>query len=125
MKDIRKIFNIKKNKTTGKKDKEDSTFTIWEVMVVAITLAIISSLTGRKVKSSVAMTGEVTLRGKAFPIGGLREKSLAAARSGITTIIIPRDNEKNLVEIPTEVKEKLNIILMDTVDDAIAIAFGE
>ena len=92
---------------------------------VAITLAIISSLTGRKVKSSVAMTGEVTLRGKAFPIGGLREKSLAAARSGITTIIIPRDNEKNLVEIPTEVKEKLNIILMDTVDDAIAIAFGE
>ena len=79
----------------------------------------------RKVKSSVAMTGEVTLRGKAFPIGGLREKSLAAARSGITTIIIPRDNEKNLVEIPTEVKEKLNIILMDTVDDAIAIAFGE
>lgn len=92
---------------------------------VAITLAIISSLTGRKVKSSVAMTGEVTLRGKALPIGGLREKSLAAARSGIATIIIPRDNEKNLDEIPVEVREKLNIILMDTVDDAIAIALGE
>ncbi len=91
---------------------------------VAITLAIISSLTGRKVKSSVAMTGEVTLRGKAFPIGGLREKSLAASRSGISTIIIPRDNEKNLEEIPVEVREKLNIILMDTVDDAIGIALG-
>ncbi len=91
---------------------------------VAITLAIISSLTGRKVKSSVAMTGEVTLRGKAFPIGGLREKSLAASRSGISTIIIPRDNEKNLEEIPLEVREKLNIILMDNVDDAIEIALG-
>lgn len=91
---------------------------------VAITLAIISSLTGRKVKSSVAMTGEVTLRGKAFPIGGLREKSLAASRSGISTIIIPRDNEKNLEEIPVEVREKLNIILMNTVDDAIGIALG-
>lgn len=91
---------------------------------VAITLAIISSLTGRKVKSNVAMTGEVTLRGKAFPIGGLREKSLAASRSGISTIIIPRDNEKNLEEIPLEVREKLNIILMDNVDDAIGIALG-
>lgn len=86
---------------------------------VAITLAIISSLTGRKVKASVAMTGEVTLRGKAIPIGGLREKSLAAARSGISTILIPRDNEKNLSEVPEEVKQTLKIILIDSVDDAL------
>lgn len=89
---------------------------------VAITLAIISSLSGRKVKSSVAMTGEVTLRGKALPIGGLREKSLAASRSGISTIIIPRENEKNLMDIPNEVKNSLEIIFMDCVDDAIAVA---
>lgn len=91
---------------------------------VAITLAIISSLSGRKVKSSVAMTGEVTLRGKALPIGGLREKSLAASRSGISTIIIPRDNEKNLIDIPNEVKNSLEIIFMDCVDDAIAVAMN-
>ncbi len=91
---------------------------------VAITLAIISSLTKRKVKANVAMTGEVTLRGKALPIGGLREKSLAAARSGISTIIIPRENEKNLRDIPKEVKDKLNIVLMDNVDDALSVAMG-
>ena len=86
---------------------------------VAITLAILSSLTGRKVKASVAMTGEVTLRGKAIPIGGLREKSLAAARSGISTILIPKENEKNLSEVPEEVKKQLRIVLIECVDDAI------
>lgn len=86
---------------------------------VAITLAILSSLTGRKVKASVAMTGEVTLRGKAIPIGGLREKSLAAARSGISTILIPKENEKNLSEVPEEVKKQLCIVLIECVDDAI------
>ena len=86
---------------------------------VAITLAILSSLTGRKVKASVAMTGEVTLRGKAIPIGGLREKSLAAARSGISTILIPKENEKNLSEVPEEVKKQLRIVLIECVDNAI------
>ena len=89
---------------------------------VAITTAIISCCTKRHVDSNVAMTGEVTLRGLALPIGGLREKSLAAMRSGIKTIIIPRKNERDLVDIPDEVKNKLNIILMDTVDDALKVA---
>ena len=89
---------------------------------VAITLAIISCCTKRHVDSNVAMTGEVTLRGLALPIGGLREKSLAAMRSGIKTIIIPRKNERDLIDIPDEVKNKLNIVLMDTVDDALKVA---
>ena len=89
---------------------------------VAITTAIISCCTKRHVDSNVAMTGEVTLRGLALPIGGLREKSLAAMRSGIKTIIIPRKNERDLIDIPDEVKNKLNIVLMDTVDDALKVA---
>ena len=90
---------------------------------VAITLAIISCLSKRHVDSNVAMTGEVTLRGLALPIGGLREKSLAAMRSGIKTIIIPRKNERDLIDIPDEVKNKLKIVLMDNVDDALKVAF--
>lgn len=86
---------------------------------VAITCAIISCLTGRKISPDVAITGEVTLRGNALPIGGLREKSLAALRSGIKTIIVPRENKKNVDELPKEVKENLNIIFMLCVDDAV------
>ena len=90
---------------------------------VAITTACISCLANKKVKATVAMTGEVNLRGQAMPIGGLKEKSLAAYRSGIKTIVIPRENEKDLENIPTEVKENLQIILMDNVDDALKVAF--
>ena len=68
------------------------------------------------------MTGEVTLRGKALPIGGLREKSLAAARSGIKEIIVPEDNRKDVSELPEEVKKALTISYMKSVDDALAIA---
>ena len=89
---------------------------------IAITTAIVSSLTGRKVSSLVAMTGEVNLRGFALPIGGLKEKTLAALRSGIKTVIIPKDNEKDLEKISPEVKDNLNIVLMNTVDDALKIA---
>lgn len=89
---------------------------------VAITTAIISALTHTAVSSNVAMTGEVTLRGKALPIGGLREKSLAAARVGITDIIVPEDNKKDVSELPQEVKDALKIHFMKTVDDALAIA---
>ncbi len=92
---------------------------------VAITLAIISALSGRKVNSNVAMTGEVTLRGKALPIGGLREKTLAASRSGIKTVIIPEENRKNMDDIPNEVKESLDIKFMTCVDDAVAIALRD
>lgn len=89
---------------------------------VAMTTAIISCLSGVKVNSNVAMTGEVTLRGKALPIGGLREKSLAALRSGITDIIVPADNKKDVTELPQEVKDSIRIHYMTCVDDALAIA---
>ena len=89
---------------------------------VAITTAIVSSLTHAPVDANVAMTGEVTLRGKALAIGGLREKSLAAARSGIKQIIVPIDNKKDVEELPEEVKKSLKISFMKCVDDALAIA---
>jgi ATP-dependent Lon protease len=89
---------------------------------VAITTAIISCLTKRPVNPDVAMTGEVTLRGNALPIGGLREKSLAALRSGIKTIIVPDENRKTVDELPKEVKESLNIVYMKCVDDALKVA---
>ena len=92
---------------------------------VAITCAIISCLSGRPVNPDVAMTGEVTLRGNALPIGGLREKSLAALRSGIKTIIVPNDNKKDVEELPQEVKDNLKIVYMKKVEDAIAVCLTE
>ena len=87
----------------------------------AITTAIVSCLTNAPVSGDIAMTGEVTLRGKAIPIGGLREKTLAALRSGIKTVIIPKENKKNVNELPEEVKNNLKIIYMDNVSEAIKI----
>ena len=92
---------------------------------VAMTLAIISALSKTPVSPDIALTGEVTLRGNALPIGGLREKSLAAARSGIKTIIVPKENTKDVDELPEEVKESLNILYMKSVDDAYKVVFGE
>lgn len=90
---------------------------------IAITCAIISSLSGKPVNNNVAMTGEVTLRGKALPIGGLREKSLAALRSGIKTILVPEENKKDVDELPDEVKKGLAIHFMKCVDDALPFVF--
>lgn len=92
---------------------------------VAITIALISCLTNKPVSGDIAMTGEVTLRGNALPIGGLREKSLAALRSGIKTIIVPIKNKNNVNELPKEVKDNLNIVLMETVDDAYKVIFKD
>ncbi len=89
---------------------------------VALTIAIISCLSKTPVDPDVAMTGEVTLRGYATAIGGLREKSLAALRSGIKTIIVPKDNKKDVDELPKEVKDSLKIVFMDKVDDAVKVA---
>ena len=89
---------------------------------VAITTAIVSCLSKRPASPDVAMTGEVTLRGNALPIGGLREKSLAALRSGIKTIIVPEENKKDVDELPKEVKETLKIVFMKKAEDAIQIA---
>ena len=91
---------------------------------VALTIAIISCLTNKPVSGDIAMTGEVTLRGNVLPIGGLREKSLAALRSGIRTIIVPSKNKNNVNELPKEVKDNLNIEYMSYVNDAYKIIFG-
>ena len=90
---------------------------------VAMTCAIISCLSKRPVSPDVAMTGEVTLRGQALPIGGLREKSLAALRCGIKTIIVPKENKKDVDELPQEVKDNLKIVFMSKVEDAVEICF--
>ncbi len=92
---------------------------------VAITCAIISCLSGKPANNNLAMTGEVTLRGKALPIGGLREKSLAALRSGIKTIFVPYENKKDADELPKEVKEGLDIHFMKCVDDVLPFVFKE
>ena len=92
---------------------------------VAMTLAIISALSKTPVSPDIALTGEVTLRGLALPIGGLREKSLAATRSGIKEIIVPKENKKDVDELPKEVKKALKIHFMSSVEDAYKIVFGE
>ncbi len=89
---------------------------------VAMCTSIVSALTGIPVRRDVAMTGEITLRGRVLPIGGLKEKLLAAHRGGITTVLIPRDNEKDLVDIPDNVKKGLKIIPVGTVDEVLSEA---
>lgn len=83
---------------------------------ITMATAILSAFTGKPVKSSVAMTGEITLRGKVLPIGGLKEKALAAYRVGVTDVIIPAENKKDLEEIPKSVRDKLNFIPVTEVD---------
>ncbi|MES2495103.1 MAG: endopeptidase La [Pseudomonadota bacterium] len=91
---------------------------------IGITTAIISTLTGIPVRKDVAMTGEVTLRGRVLPIGGLKEKLLAALRGGITTVLIPKDNEKDLVEIPAKIRDGLTIIPVSHVDEVLSLALA-
>ncbi|MDB5725925.1 MAG: endopeptidase La [Novosphingobium sp.] len=92
---------------------------------VGMVTSIVSTLTGIPVRSDVAMTGEVTLRGRVLPIGGLKEKLLAALRGGITTVLIPEDNRKDLAEIPANVKEGLEIIPVSHVDEVLARALTQ
>jgi ATP-dependent Lon protease len=89
---------------------------------VAMLTSIVSVLTGIAVRRDVAMTGEITLRGRVLPIGGLKEKLLAALRGGIKTVIIPRDNEKDLAEIPDNVKRGMNLIPASTADEVLRVA---
>ncbi len=91
---------------------------------VAMVTSIVSTLTGIPVRRDVAMTGEVTLRGRVLPIGGLKEKLLAALRGGIKTVLIPAENEKDLEEIPANVREGLEIVPVAHVDDVLRIAFS-
>jgi ATP-dependent Lon protease len=92
---------------------------------IGMVTAMISTLTGVAVRRDVAMTGEVTLRGRVLPIGGLKEKLLAALRGGITTVLIPAENEKDLAEIPATVSESLQIVPVTHVDEVLARALAE
>jgi len=89
---------------------------------IAIATAMTSALTGVPVRGSVAMTGEITLRGRVLPIGGLREKTMAALRNGISTVIIPQENEKDLEEIDQTVRNALNFVVVRQIDEVLACA---
>ena len=86
---------------------------------VTITTALISALSNRKVHHDLGMTGEITLRGRVLPIGGLKEKSIAAHRSGLNTILIPYENVKDIDDIPDSVKSALNIVPVKTIDEVV------
>jgi ATP-dependent Lon protease len=89
---------------------------------ITMTTAIASLLTGRSVHGDIAMTGEITLRGKVLPIGGVKEKVLAARRAGLKTVILPRQNERDLDDLPPELRQDINFVLVDTIDQVLAIA---
>jgi ATP-dependent Lon protease len=92
---------------------------------ISMASALASAITGRKVRHDVAMTGEITLRGRVLPVGGIKEKVLAAHRAGIKTIILPSDNKKDLDDIPKKVKDKINFILVDHMDQVLESALME
>jgi ATP-dependent Lon protease len=90
---------------------------------VTIAMALVSLLTGRPVDSHVAMTGEITLRGRVMPVGGIKEKVLAAKRAGIETIVLPKGNEKDLADVPEYAKEKLRFVFVDRVEEMLGSVF--
>ena len=83
--------------------------------------ALVSALAGRAVRHDIAMTGEITLRGRVLPIGGVKEKVLGARRAGIGRIILPRENERDLEDLPEEVREELTIHLVDELTEVLAL----
>jgi ATP-dependent Lon protease len=89
---------------------------------ITICTTIVSALTHIPIRCDVAMTGEITLRGKVLPIGGVKEKLLAAHRAGIRTVLLPRDNEKDLSDIPPEILSVLTVQFVDTMDEVLALA---
>ncbi len=91
---------------------------------ITMATALASALTGRAVDRDLAMTGEITLRGRVLPIGGLKEKLLAAKRAGITKVVIPQDNEKNLEEVPAQILKSLTVIAVDHMDQVLEVALG-
>jgi ATP-dependent Lon protease len=90
---------------------------------VTLTTALISALARRPVRRDVAMTGEITLRGKVLPVGGVKEKVLAAHRAGMSTVVLPKDNEKDLEEIPAQVKRELKFVFVENMGEVLAAAF--
>ena len=91
---------------------------------IAMATALISALTNKPVNKDVAMTGEITLRGRVLPVGGLKEKALGALRAGIRTIIIPEKNKKDLAEIPSNVKRKINFVPVKNMDRVLSLAIN-
>lgn len=85
--------------------------------------AMLSAITKRKIRADVAMTGEITLRGRVLPIGGLKEKTLAAKNAGIRTICVPAKNEKDMDEISDEIKQGIEIVYAETMKDVLETAF--
>jgi ATP-dependent Lon protease len=92
---------------------------------VAMFLSLASLLTGKPIRHDVAMTGEVSLRGLVLPIGGVKEKTLAALRAGIKTVMLPKRNEKDLEDVPAEARDKLEFVFLEKVEDAVRTAIGE
>ncbi len=90
---------------------------------ITMATALVSALSGRRVRRDVAMTGELTLTGRVLPIGGVKEKLLGAVRAGITEIIVPKDNEADLDDLPDEIRKTLTVHLAETLDDVVALAF--
>jgi ATP-dependent Lon protease len=92
---------------------------------VAMYLALVSLLTSKPVRHDVAMTGEISLRGLVLPIGGVKEKTLAALRAGIKTVMLPKKNEKDLEDVPAEARAKLQFVFLERVEEAVRTAIGE
>jgi ATP-dependent Lon protease len=92
---------------------------------ITMATALTSALTKIPTRRDVAMTGEITLRGKVLPIGGVKEKVLAAHRAGVTNIILPRDNEKDLADIPKNVMDTLDVHMVSTMDEVLKIALAQ
>jgi ATP-dependent Lon protease len=90
---------------------------------ITLATALISALTGSAVRSDVAMTGEITLRGRVLPVGGVKEKVLGAHRAGIRTVILPAKNERDIAEVPAQVKRRLSFVYVEQMDEVIAQAF--
>jgi len=91
---------------------------------VAMVMSMASLFSGKTIRGDVGMTGEVTLRGRVLPVGGIKMKVLAAHRAGLTTVILPKRNEKDLEDIPQEVRETLRIVPVERIDEAMNVAFG-
>jgi ATP-dependent Lon protease len=92
---------------------------------ITMATTLVSALTRIPTRRDVAMTGEITLRGKVLPIGGVKEKILAAHRAGVTNIVLPRDNEKDLADIPKNVLDSLDVHMVSTMDEVLKIALAE